>query len=70
MNSGFRLVLEPKKLQNCMASVKIMSPDTLGSGERKGGCGPDVQEELAASVQVVCRVKSEKAVHWEGFSSF
>lgn len=38
--------------------------------EREGGCGPDVQEELAAPVQVVGRVKSEKAAHWEGFSSF
>lgn len=49
-----------------MASVKITSPDTLGAGstvagERQGGCGPGVQEELEASVQVVGRVKSEKA---------
>lgn len=41
---------------------------------RKGSCGPDVQEEVAASVQVVGRVKSEKALagnvphHLQGLS--
>lgn len=40
------------------------------AGDTKGGCGPDVQEEVAASVQVVGRVKSAKAAHWECFSSF
>lgn len=75
VNYGFSLVLEPRRLQNCTASVKIMPPATPGAvsivpGERQGCCGPDVQQELAASVRVVGRVKLERAAHWECSSSF
>lgn len=40
------------------------------AGERKGDCGPDIQEELAVSVWVVDRVRLERAAQWECFFKF
>ena len=62
------LCWSPENGSLCTPTVKISSPNTLGAGstvagERKGTCGPDVQEELAASLGVVDRVKSENTAH-------
>lgn len=69
------LCQSPENGNVCTPTMKISSPSTLGAistvaGERKGHCGPDVQEELVASVAVVDRVRSEKTAHWECFSTF
>lgn len=69
------LCWSPENGSLCTLTVKILSPNTVGAvstvaWERKGDCGPNVQEELVSSVGVVDRVKSEKTVHWECFSTF
>lgn len=54
--------------------MKILPPNTLGAvssvvEERKGDCGPAVQEEVAASVGVVDGVKLEKTALWGRIST-
>lgn len=53
------LCWNPQNGSLCIPAVEVLSSNTLGTVSTMAPCGSDVQEELAASVGVVDRVKSE-----------